>query len=194
MRLIATEDDPSLDALASRVEVLEGRTNGARAVAPEAAPPAQGRPAAAQLPEAEPVAAVCAPAALGAPEPTLQRVRSLWQSIRTRAEGELKPLRAPLSRASVDAVDGDILTIRLVDASMESYVRDHAAIIERAIADVLGAPLRLNVSIDGSGRSPRARSAHRAAPPSEPEAEQADDGLGLLDYASKRIAPRRAVP
>jgi DNA polymerase-3 subunit gamma/tau len=143
----------------------------AKSKSPETAPP----PPAAEAPTGE--------------APTLQRVRALWQNIRTRAEGERAPLRAPLSRATVDSIEDDVLTIRLVDAINESYVREHAPIIERAIAEVLGVPLRLHVKADRG--SSQTRSSHRAAAREpEPAAEGDSDAIGLLDYASKTITPR----
>lgn len=193
MRLVVQGEDPSLEALATRVALLEA-AGPSRLRAPEISRPAEVER------EVEPLAPP-APAPRAEPsvvdegggdgaavaELTLQRVRSLWQSIRTRAEGDRVPLRAPLSRASVDALEGDVLTIRLVDTSMESYVRDHAAIIERAIADVLGVRLRLRVRVDRQ----QSRSAHRAMPATadaesgalEPDA----GGLDLLNYATQRI-------
>jgi DNA polymerase III subunit gamma/tau len=189
MRLVVQGEDPSLEALATRVTLLEQADASSRRGA-ETPLPAEVEPV------AEPAATPPpAPGVLGqagkdggaVAEVTLQRVRSLWQSIRTRAEGDRVPLRAPLSRASVDALEGDVLTIRLVDASMESYVRDHAAIIERAIADVLEVPLRLRVRVDRQ----QSRSAHRAAPApvdAEGGSGEADAGeIDLLDYATKRI-------
>ena len=206
LRLVAPSEDTSLEALSARVADLEESASGSglprahpttperepaspanepAAQANEAAPPARGAPAgrsAAASAQSEPAGAT------SSAEPTLQRVRSLWQSIRTRAEGERAPLRAPLSRASVDSVEGGVVTIRLVDGSMESYVREHAAIIERAIEDALGTPLRLNVRAD-HGERPTQRSAHRAAArPEQGSDEEGDAELGLLDYASKTIA------
>ena len=95
----------------------------------------------------------------------------------------------PLSRATVDSVEGDVLTIRLVDSTTESYVREHAPIIERAIAEVLGVPLRLNVKAERAAS--QVRSGHRAAPrDSQPDDGADSDAIGLLDYASKTITPR----
>jgi DNA polymerase-3 subunit gamma/tau len=177
LRLVVQGEDTSLEALATRVALLEGHAPEAAAeTEPEAAKRA---PARADVRTQEP-----ADGQATAPEVMLQRVRSLWQSIRTRAEGERAPLRAPLSRATVESVEGDTLTIRLVDSSMESYVREHAGIIERAVADALGIPLRLRVRVDRT----QARSAHRAAPTSaSPEGAANDGDAGLLEYAIKRI-------
>lgn len=190
MRLVVQGEDPSLEALATRVALLEQADPSSPRVAEPSRPAGveqEAEPAATPVPAAERSVVGEAEGAGAVAELTLQRVRSLWQSIRTRAEGDRVPLRAPLSRASVDALDGDVLTIRLVDASMESYVRDHAAIIERAIADVLAVRLRLRVRVDRQ----QSRSAHRAAPASADAESGSGDpdagGLDLLDYAIKRI-------
>jgi DNA polymerase III gamma/tau subunit len=180
LRLVVAGEDPSLDALAARVALLEG-------AAPKAVD-ANGRPAGV-APAAQATSSTDGPQGAGSGHPEsadvmLQRVRSLWQSIRTRAEGERAPLRAPLSRATVESVESDVLTIRLVDSSMESYVKEHAAIIERAIADALGVPLRLRVRVERA----QARSAHRAAPQAtDPGGPQKDGDADLLDYAIKKI-------
>jgi DNA polymerase III gamma/tau subunit len=119
---------------------------------------------------------------------TLQRVRSLWDQIRLRAEERQKPLKGPLSRATVDAVDADSLTIGVSDALHEGIARDKLSIIEDAVADVVGRRLRIVIR----ARTP-ATSAHRAPPPaasaSAPAASaSAPDGeVDLLAYARKKL-------
>jgi len=119
---------------------------------------------------------------------TLQRVRSLWDQIRLRAEVRQKPLKGPLSRATVDAVDADSLTIGVSDALHEGIARDKLSIIEDAVADVVGRRLRIVIR----ARTP-ATSAHRAPPPaasaSAPAASaSAPDGeVDLLAYARKKL-------
>lgn len=185
LRLVVQGEDPSLEALSTRVTLLERGEERRPAEAAAVAPPPAPAAATAALEEAPPGPNGADGAA--SPELTLQRVRSLWQNIRTRAEGERPPLRAPLSRVTVEALDGGTLTVRSADASMESYIRDHAAIVERAIADVLGVQLRLRVRVDHQ----QPRSAHRAAPqPDGARAESDEAGAGeldLLDYAIRRI-------
>ncbi len=186
LRLVLVKEDPTVEALAARVALLEG---DAPAVRPPAKP-SVNRAAPRGAPErsahaAEPTvlaapAASPAPAATQAPaeRPTLQQVRSLWQSIRTRAEGEKASLRMALARAQVQSLDGDRLTIAHVEEAQASFLRDHAPIVERAIAEALGFPLRLHV-ITGGLCLPTMTGSDR-----DEELE-----TGLLTYAMQRCAP-----
>jgi len=109
--------------------------------------------------------------------PTLQQVRSLWQSIRTRAEGEKASLRMALARAQVQSLNGNRLTLAHVEEAQASFLRDHAAIVERAIAEALNTQLRLHVITGGP------------APPTLIGTEPADNSEpGLLTYALQRWA------
>jgi hypothetical protein len=169
LRLIVQGEDPSLEALATRVALLEGgvapsqppapraRTAAPEGAAPErtAAPPpvraaVPPERTVAALPEPvaslpEPVASPAAPSAAVNPPaaPTLQQVRSLWDQIRLRVEERSKPLRGPLSRATVDALDASALTISVPDEIQESLLRPRLALVESAVADALRVPLRL---------------------------------------------------
>jgi DNA polymerase-3 subunit gamma/tau len=215
LRLAVLGEDPTLEALATRVALLEGRppaagpspspavsaappapapvraaqappVPGAQAAAPRPAPAASSRPApAAPLPP--PPRAVPEEAAAPAGEPTLQRVRSLWPSVRTRAESEKMSMRAALSRALVDDLEGKVLTLRLADESMASFLRDNVSILERAVADALGTKLTISVRVDGAPRAarPAAQTIHPF--PKSPEGEPIGDGLGLLEYAQLKI-------
>jgi DNA polymerase-3 subunit gamma/tau len=245
LRLIVQTEDPSLEALATRVALLEGGApvaappvvRSARAVPdvpPVAAAPlpartepatavpatASAKPAAhapspitkpSQAPvestratapavtptpaSAEPptIAADASPAhvapaltAASPPAPTLQQVRSLWDQIRLRVEEQSKPLKGPLSRATVDELAGNALTISVPDLVNESILRDKLPLIESAIADSLRVPLRLVLR----NRAVRNADAHRAAPAAVREAAspEAQDGeVNLLAYARKKI-------
>jgi DNA polymerase-3 subunit gamma/tau len=218
LRLIVQGEDPSLEALATRVALLEGGApaapppvvRSARAV-PDVPPPApatrepaatasapvpkatgaQATPAAAlarsSSAESVAVAVVAEPAATTpAPAPTLQQVRSLWDQIRLRVEEQSKPLRGPLSRATVDALVGNALTISVPDEMQESLLRDKLPLVESAIADSLRIPLRLVLR----NRATRNGDAHRAAPAAVREAaspETQDGEVNLLAYARKKI-------
>ena len=104
--------------------------------------------------------------------PTLQQVRSLWDQIRLRAEERAKPLRGPLSRATVDALEGKHLTIGVVDTLQASIMRERAKFLEDALADVLHVPLRVSFATRGSAA----------------ESAGASDGeIDLLAYARKKI-------
>ncbi|MBC5809574.1 MAG: DNA polymerase III subunit gamma/tau [Candidatus Eremiobacteraeota bacterium] len=202
LRLVAQADDPTLDALAARVAELEERSTGT------APPPAAKAPAASKAPspppavKAAPAAAATAspaPAATDAapiePPPTepgapsLQQIRSLWDQIRTRVYEEKASLRAPLSRATVDAFENGVVTIGLVDEINESLVREKASVLEAALADVLRTKLRVAVRSGARARVHGGTSAHRAAPNDPPAGSpaSADDESDLMAYARKRL-------
>lgn len=176
LRYVLAAEDPTLEALSARVSALEG---GAPAPAPRAVKPTvQKAP-----PPDEPVAAPAAPPA-AAPQPkaaggplSLQKIRASWSNVRTRIEGERMPLRAPLSRALLDALEGNVLTIKLPSDFEADILRGEQKLIENAIADVVGEPVKVTFRSDGGG-SGRGRTA-----PSQPAGDPAD----LLQYASERI-------
>jgi hypothetical protein len=120
------------------------------------------------------------------PAPTLQQVRSLWDQIRLRVEEQSKPLKGPLSRATVDELAGNALTISVPDDFQESLLRDKLPLIESAIADSLRVPLRLVLR----NRATRSGDAYRAAPTAVREAaspETQDGEVNLLAYARRKI-------
>jgi DNA polymerase-3 subunit gamma/tau len=198
LRLVVQAEDPSLEALATRVALLEAGPPGARA--PElrlAAPPAPAAPAPAvparvatpstpvQVPAAPPNAAA-PPAAVAGP-PSLQQLRSRWDQIRLRAEEQHKPLRGPLSQATVDAIEGGTLVIGVVDGIQEGILRERLALVERAVEAVVGAPLRVvfKTRSGAEGARQRATSAHRAAP--DASASSPDGEVDLMSYARKKL-------
>ncbi|MBV8244917.1 MAG: hypothetical protein JOZ38_03265 [Candidatus Eremiobacteraeota bacterium] len=86
------------------------------------------------------------------------------------------PLQAPLSHAMLDALDVYILTIRMPNAIEADILKDQQALIERAIADVVGEAVRVKFRVESS--APRARAASNVPP---------EDPADLLQYASERI-------
>jgi DNA polymerase-3 subunit gamma/tau len=159
LRFVLAGEDPTLDALATRVAALEERLNGALPASPA------------------PVAAAPKTADSKKPAPStglsLQRVRAAWQSIRGKAESQRQSLRAPLARAAVDAVENNAVVLKLPDSWSADALRDHAKIIEHAIADVLGVPLQVRLRVDGNTASSAA--------------QKEDDADALFDYANERI-------
>jgi DNA polymerase-3 subunit gamma/tau len=155
LRFIMTSDEPSVDLLAARVAALEERAASAPAPAAPKAPAEKN------------------PAPKNTPALSVQRVRAAWQSIRGKVEGERQSLSAPLSRAVIEAVDGNAVVLKLPNSWSAETLREHAALIEAAIADVLGTPLKLTLRIDGSASRGRAR-------------EEEDPDV-LFDYANERI-------
>jgi DNA polymerase-3 subunit gamma/tau len=145
-----------------------------RAVPTErAAPPEPPQRSAAQTP-AEPAAAK---AAVPAMDLSLQKLRTLWQSIRTRAEGEKGSLRAGLSRATVAALDGDTLTLRVPDPMTGEMLKRDVPTVKKAIAAVTGRAIEVRVLVN------------TAAPPSDTgmSADDGEDGDELMRYALEKL-------
>lgn len=163
LRLILSAEDPSLDALGARIGALEARLAGTAVAGTPVAAPA--------LPDAEPKAVAEAPKRAGAI--SLQKVRAAWQSIRGKVESERHTLSAPLSRAVIDSVETNAIVLKLPNSWSADALRDHAALIESAIADVLGAPLKLRLRVDGNA--------------SRPSAQAQESPEALFDYANERI-------
>ncbi|GAC1314270.1 MAG: hypothetical protein NVSMB21_25600 [Vulcanimicrobiaceae bacterium] len=133
----------------------------------------------------EPVVPAAIPAAGAATSPTLQQVRSQWDQIRLRAEEKHKPLRALLSRATVDAVEGSALVIGVGDGIQEGLARDKTQLIEAAVGDVLRVPMRVVVRVRGASTQPARveRSSDR-----QPESAVGANGeIDLLAYARRKL-------
>jgi hypothetical protein len=96
-------------------------------------------------------------------------------------------MRAALSRALVDDLEGKVLTLRLADESMASFLRDNLTILERAVADALGTKLSISIRVDGAPRAARPAAAAKAPAPRIAEGEPIDEGLGLLEYAQLKF-------
>jgi hypothetical protein len=110
-------------------------------------------------------------------ELSLQKLRTLWQNIRTRAEGEKSSLRAGLSRATVAALDGSVLTLRVPDPMASEVIKRDLATVKKAIAEVTGRSVDVRVAIGA------------AAPPPDngvpgDDGEDADD---LMRYALEKL-------
>jgi DNA polymerase-3 subunit gamma/tau len=172
LRLVLQREDPALDALAARVTALEGGVPASiPAPAPRPAPP----PAAAPKPAAK-VAAKAAVPERPAPAPgplTPQKVRSLWQNVRTRIESEKISLSGILARTMIDFADGT-LTLRVTESASADLLRADLGTIERAVAEVVGTPLKVVIRVDGAARTAPA------------PVEDGDDG-DLLGYALKKL-------
>jgi len=147
-------------------------TPPAAAQAPAAAPMASP-----MLDSAEPIAVPPPPKPTAAvSELSLQKVRSLWSNVRTRAEGEKVSLRAVLSRATVAALEGDVLTLRVPDSSAAELLRGNLSTLRKAIEDVLGRPLTVSIGVESA----------RALDP-EPDHDGDDDPSDLMRYALKKF-------
>ncbi len=212
LRFVLAGEDPTLDALSARLAALEEgtpRPAAATAAAPSAPARATTRPAipeparepaAADLPVAEPVApepvasepppppAAKPPAQPKGSLPTLQQVRAAWQNIRGKVESERQSLGAPLSRAAVDAIEGNAVVLRLPDSLNVNILRDHLRLLEAAIEDVLGASLKVTLRVGEPGGTARAKVEESVR---APDADAGDeDAQALFKYANERIKER----
>ncbi len=108
---------------------------------------------------------------------SLQKLRTLWQSIRTRAEGEKGSLRAGLSRATVAALDGDTLTLRVPDSMTGEMLKRDVPTVKKAIAAVTGRAIEVRVLVN------------TAAPPPDTgmSADDGEDGDELMRYALEKL-------
>jgi DNA polymerase-3 subunit gamma/tau len=212
LRYILQTEDPSIEALAARVAALESGSpvpvapaaplRAAAAPAPQRAPVAAPLPAApvarpvapAPVAAAPPVPATApapatAPVSATAPAPaaagplTLAKVRSLWSSVRTRAEGEKPSIAAQLGRATIDAVSGDSITVRMPDPISGEVLKRNIDTLRRAVHGVIGRPIEVRVMIGAASAGPPAS---ESDPDDEgfPPAEHSDD---VAKYAFDRL-------
>jgi DNA polymerase-3 subunit gamma/tau len=192
LRYVLAAEDTTLDAISARVSALE---EGAVRPIASAAPPPQPAPKV-EAPQAQTTAAAPpkdVPSQKTAGPVTIQKVRAAWQSIRTKIESERAPLRAQLSRAVPDAIEGNALVIKLPNSVMADILKDNSKVIESAIAEVLGTELKATFKVDGAA-APRTKggSAARTAASLQDGAEllagtSNDDPDELFSYLNERI-------
>jgi DNA polymerase III subunit gamma/tau len=204
LRLLLQGEDPSLDALAARVTALESGAPAqprapaqTRAPAQPAAPAPDATTSAARTPAAPAMSVrgeTPAPAEPAAPasaaetpresartpagDLTVQKVRSLWQNVRTRAEGEKPSLRATLSRATVAALDGGTLTLRVPDPVTAEMLKKDVPTLRKAIEGVTGHALEVRVSVAAAAPAPETGLSHDDAE---------DDPDDLMRYALEKL-------
>jgi DNA polymerase-3 subunit gamma/tau len=178
-----------------------GERRGARVETQSAEIPARPQPASRQPAErAQPAEESTAPAASSAATPvapaaareapkapaanggelTVQKVRSLWASVRTRAEGEKPSLRATLSRTTVAALEGGVLALRVPDAIAAEVLRREVPTLRKAIEDVTGRAVDVRVTVAASAPPPETGV-------SDDGGEDAEDGDDLMRYALEKL-------
>jgi DNA polymerase-3 subunit gamma/tau len=163
LRLVLSREDPTLEALATRVAALEEMRSARAAPTQKSESRVASNTGEAQSKTKRAVGAT-----------SLHKVRAAWQNIRGKVESQRPPLRTPLSRAVVESVEGDVLTLGLPESFFADMLREHTGLIEQAIEDVVGASLHVRLRVDGTVRT--------AVQPAEPE-----DPDELFNYASEVI-------
>ena len=197
LRFVLASEDPTLEALSARLAALEeGGVSPVASALPAAEPSKPKTERKAKTEEERPPA----PAEPPAPAPqvvsktrepesrapiTVQKVRAAWNNIRGKVESERASLRVPLSRTLVDSVEGNAVMLKLPDSFSADILRDHIKLLEDAIADVLGTPLRVTLKVDGS-----AKSAPKATEPAASADDSGEDIDALFNYANERIRER----
>lgn len=203
LRLVLQGEDPTLEALAARLSALEGGSAVATApprVSPlatprsesspqnEPAPRTEPAPRAEPAPRTEPAPAARTEAAPSANQPTaktvvapmdlsLQKLRSLWQSIRLRAEAEKGSLRAGLSRATLAGFDNDVLSLHVPDPPAAEVIKRDLATVKKAIVETTGRSVEVRVAVGSGGAAP-------AGSASSDDDEHPDD---LMRYALEKL-------
>ncbi|MBV8074398.1 MAG: DNA polymerase III subunit gamma/tau [Candidatus Eremiobacteraeota bacterium] len=161
LRFILAGEDPTLEALASRVEALEG---GRPATAPPAAPKPATPAAAAAKPRADRDGGTL----------TLKRLEHHWPAVIERVREKKPTVSGHLARARLVDFDGATLTIAVPDETTHAMLRDALAIVGQTLADTTGQGLAIKTII-ASGDA------------EEGEDEGAPDASDLLGYAVKKL-------
>jgi DNA polymerase-3 subunit gamma/tau len=196
LRFILQAEDPSLEALAARVAALEnadphaaGASSGpAENPSGRRSNPAPAADAARSVGGARPAQAAAPRAAGSVPPPvprpasippigdlSVQKIRSLWQNVRARVESAKAALGAPLSQTTVQALDGDVLTLAVPHRMTADLLRGSLPVLQAAFDGVVGRPLKIAVVVE-TGRNGSA-----AAPPAD------DVPTDLVRYAIDRL-------
>ena len=178
LRFVLQGDDPTLDALAARVAALE---SGTATASPREAQPAPERAPAAPppaTPQPPPAREEPAAAAVKSADLSLQKLKSLWQSIRLRAEGEKPSLRALLPRVMPISLNGATLTLRVPDPPAADVLKRDLATVKKAIAEVTGHAIDLRLAVGA------------AVPPPETGVADGDgeDQDDLMRYALEKLS------
>jgi DNA polymerase III subunit gamma/tau len=131
------------------------------------------------------------PRSRGADEPTatglvtLQKLRAAWTSIRGKVEAQRASLRAPLSGAMVETVTDSAVVLRPRSAFEADILKEHAKLLEAAIADVTG--VTLSVRFETSPVAPNAVAEPRGRATDESPADAEESVDELFGYANERI-------
>jgi hypothetical protein len=84
----------------------------------------------------------------------MAKVRSLWSSVRTRAESEKPPIAAQLGRATIDLVTDDAITLRMPDPISGEVLKRNSETLRKAVDGVIGRPIEVRVIVGPAGAAP----------------------------------------
>lgn len=190
LRFILQHEDPSLDALSARVAALEsGSANAPPRPRPDPRParpgvsegggvsaPAQPPAVRDESPvRARPAAAEAAPVVPPVGDLSLQKIRSLWQNVRARAESAKVTLKSALAQTSVHAFDGETVTLAVSHRTNAEILKANMGAVRAAFDGVFGRSLDIRIIVENGRSSP-------------PAAEQsADEQPDLVRYAIETL-------
>ena len=165
LRYMLQGEDPTLDALASRVAALEGGAG----------------PTAAAKPPPRTAARAATPAPAPAPQPpapvetnlSLQRLEHHWPGIIERVREKKPSISGHLARARLVDFDGTTLTIAVPDETTLNMLRGELDIAGQTLANVTKRSIAIKTIV---------------APSTEKEGGGEDDAADLLGYAVRKLS------
>ncbi len=170
LRYMLQGEDPTLDALASRVAALEGGAPPAPTPAAKPAPKTAAR--AAKPAAAAPIPIPSPPAPVETL--TLQRLEHHWPTIIDRIRAKKPSISGHLARARLVDFEGDTLTIAVPDETTLNMLRgEPLEIAGQSLANVTKRSITIKTIVAAS---------------TEKKAEGDDDAADLLGYAVRKLS------
>ena len=142
LRFIVAGEDPTLDGTARTPSGARGTSSAPRRRPRPASAPLRDKPAPSRETARPFDRSLAAKGASGVGEHPLRRSRASGSRCAHRS-------RVPRSNRSTS----NAVVLKLPEGWIADALRDHAALIEAAIADVLGSPLRVTLRVDAPGRA-----------------------------------------
>ena len=179
LRFMLQGEDPTLDALASRVAALEGGAQPTPLPAPPRAPAVAAEPPAKPMPKTAARAAKPAPPPSAPAAPpvetnlTLQRLEHHWPAIIDRIREKKPSISGHLARARLVEFDGSTLTIAVPDETTLNMLRGELDMAGQTLADVTKRNIGIKTIVAASAEKPD---------------HGDDDAADLLGYAVRKLS------
>ena len=170
LRFMLQGEDPTLDALASRVSALEGGAPPAPAPAAKPVPKTAAR-------AAKPAAPDPVPAAPVETNLTLQRLEHHWPAIVDRVREKKPSISGHLARARLVAFDGTTLTIAVPDETTLNMLRGELDLAGQTLANLTKRSIAIKTIVAASAEKPNEGEDNEAG----------DDAADLLGYAVRKL-------